>query len=1048
MVRGLFFFVSRLSARSIAIVIVEARARRGATLPAMKERFYPKRVVGGRGTDARRYSGAEAGTAGRKPFASVDQNASRGKDGLVDDVRELKQRVRRAQESDDKVAQGLALVRLAEVKLESSSKDGSKLGKEKSQPASSYAFRGAQLLLEAGNIAEGLEGIRLYTRAKHAEGAIASRLSRCFLPHQSCGSSKSERERTLRDIKVFDAFTKVVAKWGNALGGVAIHDQVLKAYTPREPCLGDFLFHDPLAQVSRTDYAYVLYLLEECRRADAFADVARDLDPSHRPRQKYLARALLWKASACVRLLRSARLGAGRKTEEWATGCDEALKEAEVLWQAPGADSGSRVQGLCLRSELSAVEGSAEDALETARLASAAAAEGGGTGGHRAVWAAAAEARALVLLGRFEEAHASLVGAIDGRQGGDVDETSKMEVFHCADSIRVKISVKLKIAALEGQLALGKSRHSLSAGMRQERARLLRQVVRNEKTIGEWGKCLSFAQELSEEAALDPNAWEHLLEVAEASFRLGDWPGLAVASSEAAAVAEASGSAGGRARALLLRATSRLAIEEADLAQADLEECLEVADKGGAGAGTMADEAAAEARGGALCLLSILHGLVSGDEARAAEFQRRAEASSPLAAVAADRGQERRVRERQSARVDELGSAAVLSGMGFGVRGPQGKALVDLLRSRASAEGVEPSPVAERALAGVHLTERKVLGVSARGEPGIGRMGDPEARVFFAVLLGAECCRLMDYHGISLDLAGNRLGNASVKVLCQRLMEIPSSRAAIVDLDLSGNNLSAGSVTEIARCGRIKGHLRRIALKGNRRLLGSQGDVRSLEDLARASPGLRMELSGTALGVGEAERLEKVAGEAPPPRPPHEPPAPPALPPVASGSAETARVQLRRAEERREREREAERKMQWRPLSPPSPRPSPSPVADPPAFVAEMAFSSSLSLSDNADVNASADFLRSDCSSLSSHSDASQDRTRVCSKRKHDEVEDWREALRKLRENHLNRRPRRSGGSGGEEETQSEGQEASLDGVDESVSCTSDSFEPKYATQK
>ena len=91
-----FFFVSGCHRDRSAIVIVEARARREATLPAMKERFYPKRVVGGRGTDARRYSGAEAGTAGRKPFSSVIRTP-RGKDGLVDDIEELKQRVRRAQ---------------------------------------------------------------------------------------------------------------------------------------------------------------------------------------------------------------------------------------------------------------------------------------------------------------------------------------------------------------------------------------------------------------------------------------------------------------------------------------------------------------------------------------------------------------------------------------------------------------------------------------------------------------------------------------------------------------------------------------------------------------------------------------------------------------------------------------------------------------------------------------------------------------------------------------------------------------------------------------
>ena len=64
-------------------------------------------------------------------------------------------------------------------------------------------------------------------------------------------------------------------------------------------------------------------------------------------------------------------------------------------------------------------------------------------------------------------------------------------------------------------------------------------------------------------------------------------------------------------------------------------------------------------------------------------------------------------------------------------------------------------------------------------------------------------------------------------------------------------------------------------------------------------------------------------------------------------------------------------------------------------------------------------------------------------KRKKGEEEDWKVALRKLRENHLPTEAPRNHGQESEEELSS-----SSSDVDESVSCTSDSFCPKYATQK
>ena len=81
-------------------------------------------------------------------------------------------------------------------------------------------------MLNAGNISEGLEGIRLYTQAKQAESLESVRQSKYFLTCQVCSAPAKDRQRTKKDIKVFDAFTKVVAKWGNALGEIEILEQI------------------------------------------------------------------------------------------------------------------------------------------------------------------------------------------------------------------------------------------------------------------------------------------------------------------------------------------------------------------------------------------------------------------------------------------------------------------------------------------------------------------------------------------------------------------------------------------------------------------------------------------------------------------------------------------------------------------------------------------------------------------------------------------------------------------------------------------------------
>ncbi|QDZ24216.1 hypothetical protein HOP50_12g67530 [Chloropicon primus] len=1048
---------------------------------ALKERFYPKKVVAA--PENRRLSPLSQPTVSRKPLEVLEKEnedgnlpvlrpgsspLSRGKEDhavggqMPGDVslgmKQLKQEIKRAREAGDKLAEGLSLIRLAEVKLENH-------GSQKGKPASSYAFHGAELLLNTGNIPEGLEGIRLYTQAKHVESVESTKRSKYFLSYQSCCSS--EREQTQRDITVFDAFTKVVAKWGNALGEIAILEQIQKSYSRNKPTLKDFVFFDQLERITATDYRYIRFLREELCYATRFVTYSRDLDEDEPPRRKYLLKSLLWKAAVCLKLSRGVHWLVPKKAEEWNVECQSALEEVKSL--ETDSDKNYGVQRLCMESELLLLQGSGQDALE---VASKALGMGKAGGSHlQVMWSSVAKARILVQLSQFEDALGVLKGALYFAES-KLDENVKLDVYRCVECLQLKLGLKLKISALESQLTVQGNQMALSSGMKLERMTYLAQIVQKEKEIKNWDKVVEFATDLSEMAALENNSWEFLVEVSEAHYMLGSWPKVAVTSSEAMAMADAYNSCLGKCKALFFRALSRIAIGEYSLAESDLESC--------------ADPAAPESEGAArtvqracLNLLSLIHGFVHEMEGKALEYQAAAEKMKP-AKEEEKPPQPQKV--KQAVKVDKFKDFRVLKKMEFGITcDEQNKKLLDLMYAHASAEGVAPSRVVERALAGLALDSSRALKVRAKGELGC-EMSDADARILVNVIFSAEVCNLYEFDGIALEMPGNNLGNNTVKAICSKIQENPSRNVRLVGLDLSNNNLSSGSITALSRCEKIRSHLDTLLLSGNRRLLSSQGDIRALEAMFSIKPKMNFDAQGTMLSDEENKRLTKFRTQAAlalwrqeGQREEREDtfvkrPAADSgfatrvsfrvaqslaedraiLRSMSVGNSETSRVLSRRSEHRKIRKRkrqrenwETKRKMfeNW----PEEPSPDVLEVNDgEEENPSRLEVSSGLSLSNSHSETDEEDFLRDDASSLSSHSDASQDRTRV-NKRKTFEEEDWREALKKLRQNHL---PHKAGSAGvGLDEGQSPS-DSEEEEVGESVSCTSDSFSPKYKTQQ
>lgn len=988
--------------------------------------------------------------------------------------KQVKREIKAAREAGDKLGEGRALLRMAELKLKKYESMAPSTS-ENHTKASSYALKGASILLNSGNDAEVLEGIRLYTRARDLESAEDVRRSKYFLPYQDCSTPSRDRERIREDIRLFEKFTTIVASRGNQLGEISILERISKTYLHHKVVLKDFLFFDDLERIPTTDSEYVAFLSEEHAFAEKFLENCRSLDASAPPRTKYLAKALLWKATTAIKLSRATAVVSQKKAKQFLGQAKAALTDLEAM--EADCDDGMVIQRLCMESESLLLSEDVGGALSTATRALNLGRAAGRT--THVVWASIAKARAHVRATEIDEAYHALRGALESAQA-KLEDNAKLEIYHCVECLKLKLGIKIKMAALESQLDLQSQDHLLTEGMRQEKIAHLTQIVRNGKEIGDWERVTNFATILSEVAALEPNSWEYLLEMAEGHFRARTYPKVAVMCSEAAAMAAANKCPLGKAKALLFRALSRVAIFEYDLAENDLLSCIETVDPEISPQGGIKSEHKEMRRVKLKCLnlLSLIEGFVRKREAEGRDYQ----AAANEMRRAAPKPSEGRQR---GAKLDQLRELPVLKDLDFGIpagRQEEANALVRHMHTCAAAEGARPSPMVEGALRGLSLTKNGAIRVRAEGALGSSQLTDADARVLVNVVFGTELCRIWEFDGIILELPGNKLGNTTVKAICGKIQENPSMNVRLVGLDLSRNNLSAGCIGEMSRCEKIKSHLGFLLLGSNKRLLRDKGDVRALETLLAANPRMDFDARGTMLSKEEEERLVRFQeeqrglhshqeGEEEPSR--RQPmaafPLPPAAPPPQFGAlarpqaprpshqgagqlgsfdnSKITEIFRRRRAEKREKERARALVEDGREEDRASLPRGRRMVRETFTESEDAGVSGpSSSLSQTSSREDEEDFLRDDCSSLSSHSDASQDRTRVSrSDRKRKGAEDdWRVGLKKLKSKNVPPAPRTvptidldpSPSLSHSSET------------GESVSCTSDSFCPKYKTQR
>ena len=755
-----------------------------------------------------------------------------------EEQKDLKAAIKKARQVGDQLGEGRSLVRLAEMKLARQLIDATRNGSEEetnqtnkpSSNASSYAFRGTLALFKGGSTAEGLEGLRLYARAKEQEARKNGyKRSKYFLAYQSCSLSLEDRACIEKDMVIFTGFTRIMQKLGSKLGEITTLAEVQKSYlrSKFEPRIVEFIFYDHVDMMAKVDYRYLKVLQQEFSFSERLVEQSRNMEENSPLRRKYLVKALIWKSSVAIKISRAIQLVSPAKAKDWNAACKVALAE---LQQVEGDQEGAvTVQRLCIQSELLLLCGKNQEALLAASKCLDVA--NSAKNDLHCAWASLAKARILVSSCAFKDALEVLQIPML-RTEGKLDESVKLEIYQCIECLQLKLGIKLKITALEGQLNVQNSHLVPTPGMRLEKIAHLTQIVRKMKDIKNWEKVLGFATTLSEMAALEPNSWEYLVEVAEAHYHLMAYPEVAVTCSEAVAMAEANSSSLGKCMALLFRALSRMAIGEYELAELDLLGSSEAAKGDGSTADSKLRKLLTGVHHKCLNLLSLVYGGILNKEERAAEC-----------GVVADKLYPHSPQEKQKQNLTQLGQIKLDVARSLSTNNQ----LVKLYHSACAADSLQPCMIIERALMNVTLTKSRAIRLCVKGEPEC-KLTDADARVLINMIFGASTCRLYDFDGIVLEIPNNKLGNNTVKAICSKLQENPSSSVRLVGLDLSYNNLSAGSVMEMSRCGKINSqHLQMLLLRGNRRLLSSQGDIRALEQLFKTSSMAYFDCIGTML---------------------------------------------------------------------------------------------------------------------------------------------------------------------------------------------------------